>query len=41
MHIARPGKVWPDLKELPSHADMTAVADGRNGCATGFHPHCE
>jgi hypothetical protein len=35
MHIARIGNLSPDPKELTPDADMTAVADGRNGRASG------
>jgi len=38
MRFARTGNSSPDPKELPSDADKPAVANGRNGCATGLHP---
>ena len=37
MRFACTGNSWPDPKELPSDADMATVANGRTGCATGFH----
>ena len=38
MRIARAGNHWPDSKELPSEADMTAVAAAGYGRATAIHP---
>ena len=38
MCIARTGNNWPDSKELPPEADMTAVAAAGYGRATAIHP---
>ena len=38
MDIARGGKNPPKPKDLTPEADMSLVADGRDGCATCFHP---